>query len=96
MHSSLQSRSPVWPTVLSTVPYPDNFRSWSHVKSGVIGPQHKNFASSGGLHHVYANPEAMSGYRTSKFPEQSVIVFEWLEWGGWTARCSKAHGARST
>jgi len=63
-----------------TVPYPENFRSWSHVKSGVIGPQHKNFASSGGLHHIYANKEAMTGYRTSKFPEQSVIVFEWLEW----------------
>ena len=63
-----------------TVPYPDNFRSWSHVKSGVIGPQHKNFAASGGLHHVYANKQAMDGYRTRKFPEQSVIVFEWLEW----------------
>ena len=64
----------------STVPYPENFRSWSHVKSGVIGPQHKNFAILGGIHHVYANPEAMAGYRTRQFPEQSVIVFEWLEW----------------
>ena len=63
-----------------TVPYPENFRSWSHVKSGVIGPQHQNFASLGGLHHVYANQEAMAGYRTRQFPEQSVIVFEWLEW----------------
>lgn len=63
-----------------TVPYPENFRTWSHVKSGVIGPQHKNFASSGGLHHVYANPEALAGYRTRQFPEASVIVFEWLEW----------------
>ena len=61
-----------------TVPYPENFRSWSHVKSGVIGPQHQNFASLGGLHHVYANKEAMAGYRTRQFPEQSVIVFEWL------------------
>jgi hypothetical protein len=63
-----------------TVPYPENFRTWSHVKSGVIGPQHKNFASAGGLHHVYANKEAMTGYRTRQFPEASVIVFEWLEW----------------
>jgi hypothetical protein len=63
-----------------TVPYPENFRSWSHVKSGVIGPQHKNFASLGGLHHVYANKEALAGYRTRQFPERSVIVFEWLEW----------------
>lgn len=62
------------------VVYPDNFRSWSHVKSGVIGPQHKNFSSSGGIHHVYANSKAMQGYRTRSFPEQSVIVFEWLEW----------------
>jgi cytochrome P460 len=29
---------------------------------------------------VYANKEAMAGYRTRKFPEASVIVFEWLEW----------------
>jgi hypothetical protein len=64
----------------ATVAYPQDFRSWSHVKSGVIGPQHQNFASLGGIHHVYANPEAMAGYRTRKFPEQSVIVFEWLEW----------------
>ncbi|HTJ18759.1 MAG TPA: cytochrome P460 family protein [Steroidobacteraceae bacterium] len=63
-----------------TVPYPESFRTWSHVKSGVIGPQHKNFASLGGLHHVYANKEAMAGYKTRQFPEQSVIVFEWLEW----------------
>jgi Cytochrome P460 len=63
-----------------TVPYPESFRTWSHVKSGVIGPQHKNFASLGGLHHVYANTEAMAGYKTRQFPEQSVIVFEWLEW----------------
>jgi len=62
------------------VAYPQGFRTWSHVKSGVIGPQHKNFASLGGIHHVYANQEAMAGYRTRQFPEQSVIVFEWLEW----------------
>lgn len=64
----------------ATVAYPDEFRSWSHIKSGVIGPQHKNFASVGGIHHVYANEQAMAGYRTRAFPEQSVIVFEWLEW----------------
>jgi hypothetical protein len=65
---------------VATVAYPDNFRSWSHVKSGVIGPEHKIFATSGGIHHVYANTEAMAGYRTRTFPEKSVIVFEWLEW----------------
>lgn len=64
----------------ATVAYPENFRSWSHVKSGVIGPQHQSFSTVGGIHHVYANKEGMAGYRTRNFPEQSVIVFEWLEW----------------
>jgi hypothetical protein len=67
-------------TAADTVPYPENFRSWSHVKSGVIGAQHKNFSSLGGIHHVYANKEGMDGYRSRSFPEKSVIVFEWLEW----------------
>lgn len=64
----------------ATVAYPEDFRGWAHVKSGVIGPGHAMFASSGGIHHVYANTKAMKGYHTRKFPENSVIVFEWLEW----------------
>ena len=76
----LPGRQPASADDAASVAYPQNFRAWSHVKSGVIGPQHKNFASLGGIHHVYANPEAMAGYRSRKFPEQSVIVFEWLEW----------------
>jgi len=72
--------SPSFADDRATVAYPDGFRTWSHVKSGVIGPQHKSFSSVGGIHHVYANKEAMAGYRTRQFPEGSVIVFEWLEW----------------
>jgi hypothetical protein len=73
-------RGPVVANDATSVAYPESFRSWSHVKSGVIGPEHKGFASDGGIHHVYANKEGMEGYRTRKFPEQSVLVFEWLEW----------------
>jgi hypothetical protein len=76
----LLERQPASADDAASVAYPDDFRTWSHVKSGVIGPQHKNFASLGGIHHVYANEQAMAGYRTRNFPEQSVIVFEWLEW----------------
>ena len=61
------------------VAYPDGYRSWTHVKSGVIGPAHKNFASSGGFQHVYANAEGMAGYRTRVFPEGSIVAFDWLE-----------------
>jgi hypothetical protein len=61
------------------VPYPEGYRGWSHVKSGVISPAHANFATVGGFQHIYANPQAMIGYRTRSFPEGSVIAFDWLE-----------------
>lgn len=61
------------------VPYPDGYRAWTHVKSTVIGPAHRDFASQGGFQHIYANAEAMTGYRTRAFPEHSIVVFDWLE-----------------
>jgi hypothetical protein len=61
------------------VAYPDGYRSWTHVKSAVIGPGHKTFATNGGFQHVYANAEAMAGYRTRVFPEGSIVAFDWLE-----------------
>ena len=67
------------PAVGEPVAYPEGYRTWAHVKSGVIGAAHKNFAITGGFQHIYANPEAMTGYRTRTFPERSVIVFDWLE-----------------
>jgi hypothetical protein len=65
--------------VVGPVPYPDGYRSWTHVKSGVIGPASKDFATIGGFQHIYANADAMTGYRTRAFPEGSIVVFEWLE-----------------
>jgi hypothetical protein len=61
------------------VPYPTNYRSWTHVKSMVIEPGHALHASFGGIHHLYANARAMQGYRDGKFPDGAVIVFDLLE-----------------
>ena len=63
----------------SPVPYPDGYRTWTHVKSNVIGPTQTNFATTGGFQHIYANANAMTGYRTRTFPDGAVIAFEWLE-----------------
>lgn len=59
--------------------YPEGYRGWVHVKSGLISPAHKRFPSNGGFQHIYANPKAMVGYRTRAFPEGSTVVFDWLE-----------------
>lgn len=58
------------------VPYPEGFRYWTHIKSGVVGPKSKMFDQLGGFFHIYANEKAMEGYRTGKFPEGSVIAFD--------------------
>ncbi len=61
------------------VPYPQGYRDWTHVKSMVIGPGHPLFDAFGGIHHVYANRKAMQGYKSGKFPDGAVIVFDLLE-----------------
>ena len=62
---------------MAEVPYPDGYRSWQHVKSVVVGPEHKSFASEGGkIFQFYANREAVEGYREGKFSNGSVIVRE--------------------
>jgi hypothetical protein len=58
------------------IPFPHGYRSWQHVKSIVVGPEHKSFPTRGGIHHYYANDKAIEGYRSGRFPNGSVIVDE--------------------
>lgn len=62
-----------------SVPYPEGYRKWAHVKSMLILPGHPLYEAFGGIHHIYANDKAMRGYITGKFPDGSVIVFDLLE-----------------
>ena len=75
----LLASSLAWQSSASTVPYPDGYRGWTHVKSTIVSPAHKNYAATGGFQHFYANERAVAGYRTRAFPEGSVIVVDWLE-----------------
>ena len=61
------------------VPYPEGYRMWAHVKTGLIGPENPNFKFSGGYHHIYANAKSMQGYTSGSFPEGSVLVFDVLD-----------------
>lgn len=74
------------------VPYPAGYRAWTHVKSMVIQPGHPLHASFGGIHHLYANAKAMQGYKTGRFPDGSVIIFDLLEAN--TADNALTEGAR--
>jgi hypothetical protein len=69
-----------WPaTATEPVPYPEGYRHWTHVKSMVIKPGHPLYDAFGGIHHLYANEQALEGYRSGTFPDGAVIVFDLLE-----------------
>lgn len=63
----------------SPVPYPNGYRDWHHVKSMIINPGHGLYQAFGGIHHIYANKAALQGYKTGKWPDGAVIVFDLLE-----------------
>lgn len=63
----------------ASVAYPEGYRGWQHVKSMVINVGHPLYDAFGGVHHIYANKPAMQGYKSGKWPDGAVIVFDLLE-----------------
>jgi hypothetical protein len=61
------------------VQYPDNFRRWVHVGTGVILPGGQLPESEQGMHHIFANQKAVEGYSSGDFADGSVIVYELRE-----------------
>ena len=61
------------------VPFPEGYRDWHHVKSMVILPSHPLYDRLGGVHHIYANEKALSGYRARSFPNGSVLVVDFFQ-----------------
>jgi len=59
--------------------YPDNFRRWVHVGTGVILPGGTLPESEQGMHHVFANPKAVEGYASGDFGDGSIVVYELRE-----------------
>jgi len=59
--------------------YPDSFRRWVHVGTGVIQSGGPAPESEQGMHHIFANPKAVDGYASGVFPDGSVIVYELRE-----------------
>ena len=71
--------SPALAADSAKVPYPEGYRDWHHVKSMLIEPGHALYATFGGIHHLYANPSAVAGYKAGKFPDGAIIEFDLLE-----------------
>jgi len=57
---------------LEHLAFPDGYRGWVHISSAVVasGPR------GPGMHHIYANAKAVEGYRSGRFPDGAIIVFD--------------------
>lgn len=60
------------------IPYPEDYRDWTHVKSMVILPGHPLADPFQGIHHIYANESALQGYKTGTWPDGATMVFDLL------------------
>lgn len=69
----------LWASPPAVISYPSQFRSWTHVKTQLIGEKSPFFAGSGGIHHVYANDKALEGLKTGHYSDGSVLVFDLVE-----------------
>ena len=56
--------------------YPEGFRRWVHVGTGVILPGGPIPESEQGMHHIFANQKAVDGYSSGDFSDGSIIVYE--------------------
>ncbi len=62
------------------VQFPDEFRRWVHVGTGVILPgTNPQLKSEEGMHHIFANEKAAAAYGSGDFPDGSIIVYELRE-----------------
>jgi hypothetical protein len=63
---------------VESVAYPEGYRSWTHVKSMVIHPDHDLADPFEGIHHVYANDAALAGLESNSYQKGATIVFDLL------------------
>lgn len=68
-------------TASKQVPYPEGYRSWTHVKTLILRPGHPLYEGFGGIHHVYANDKALKVLKAGSgvFPDGAVLVFDLFE-----------------
>jgi hypothetical protein len=62
-----------------SLPFPVGYSRWTHIKSGLIASGHAAYPRFGGLHHIYANAIALEGYRSGRFADGSVLVYDLFE-----------------
>lgn len=56
--------------------YPEDYRDWRHVKTEYWGETHALYDAVGGLHHIYANEQAMKGLQQGHYEDGAAFAFD--------------------
>jgi len=65
--------------VKQPVDYPDGWRLWTHVKSMIVQEGNEAYRFAGGMHHIYANKQALAGLQKgAPYADGAVLVFDLL------------------
>ena len=60
------------------VAYPNDYRTWTHLKSMVINDAHSLSDPFEGIHHIYANKKALDGLKSNSYEDGATFVFDLL------------------
>jgi hypothetical protein len=63
-----------------SVPYPDGYKEYKHIKTLIMKPEHPQADIFAGIHHIYANDKAYKGYKNGSFEDGSIIVLDYLKY----------------
>ena len=74
------TQGPVVSSAETAVDYPADYRSWQHTKSMIIQPGHPLEDPFGGIHHIYANANALHGLSSGRYEDGAVFVFDLLDY----------------
>lgn len=57
-----------------------DYRAWQHVKTAIIQPEHPLADTFGGIHHIYANRQAMTALSQGRNQVGAVFVFDIVDY----------------
>ena len=75
-----------------TIDYPDDYRTWTHIKTMTLHKGHPLENPFLGIHHIYGNEQGVQGVKSGRFDDGAVLVFDLLEYE--TAENASTEGDR--
>lgn len=75
---AMTAAAPLLASAGNDIAFPADYRDWAHVKTLTLHAAHPLADPFQGIHHVYANPRAVTGVKGGSYPDGAKLVFDLL------------------